>query len=180
MKNLLLALLTVVFLISCSHPSSGVPPKLKPLTHQFANEDEQFRLVLHIDKLEFRSDEKILLHSTLEYIGTEQEMTIWHGLPYINYVITNGKDFRAGGVASTILTSTTLKKGEVYTFPYIKNGAFAEEAPDADFWREFYKEKDLYLAPGKYTVTVYCAFSLTDDVVNSKYHNQVEIEITVE
>ncbi|RXZ77425.1 hypothetical protein EBB07_31165 [Paenibacillaceae bacterium] len=180
MKIILISLITLVSLVSCSNNSQVVSPKLDPLNQQFISEDELFRLVLHMDKLDYRSDEKIQLHSTLEYIGTEKKATIWHGMPYINYLITDGKDFSVGGVVSTILKSTTLEKGEVYTFPYIKTGAFSENDPNADFWREFFDEKDLYLPPGRYTLTVYCGFSLTEDVVNSKYNNKVEVEITVD
>jgi hypothetical protein len=181
LKKLVAIILALVFLTSCNNNSSVVPSKkLDPLSNQFVSEDDLFRLVLHIDKLNYRSDEKIDLHSTLEYLGSKKKITIWHGLPYINYYITDEKDFNTGGIALTILTSSTLNKGEVYTYPFSKTGGFSEDDPKADFWRTFYSEKDLYLPPGKYKLSVSCNFSFTEDVKESKYNNIVEIEITVQ
>lgn len=173
LNSIILSMLVAALLVSCSNHSAE--SKM-----QFVNEDELFRLILFIDKLKYKSNEKIDLFSTLEYTGLEKNITISHGLPYINYSISDGKDFNVRGVTATILTHTTLDKGKVYTFPYFKSGAFSEDDPDADFWRTFYSEKDLYLPPGNYTLAVYCNFSLTEDVVGSKYSNMVEIEISVQ
>lgn len=169
----------MVILVSCNNISSEDRPTIDESQQQFVNEDQLFRLTLHIEKLSFRSDEKIELSSTLEYIGPNTSITIWHGLPYIDYYISDGKEFNVMGMTATILTHTTLDKGKVYTFQYIKSGGYSEDDPHADFWKKFYDEKDLYLPPGKYTLGVATHFSLTADTEGSRYSNNVEIEITV-
>jgi hypothetical protein len=179
LKHIIL-LITLLFLVACnSNPETPGEHTLEVSEGKFVSEDNMFRLTMYLDKLEFNHDEKINIHSTLEYIGKKNNITIWHGYPYINYTITDGKNFRTGGTTMTILTSSQLKNGEIYEFPYKKTGGFSEEDSNADFLREFYKEKDLYLPKGKYKVIVYCDFSLNEDSPNNDYNNQIEVEITV-
>jgi len=178
-KHLIL-FITLLILVGCnSNPETPGEQILEVSEGKFVSQDNMFRLTMYLDKLEFNHDEKINIHSTLEYIGKKKEVSIWHGYPYINYTITNGQDFSTGGITMPVLTSSKLKNGEIYEFPYKKTGGYSEEDSNAEFWREFYKEKDLYLPKGKYKVKVYCNFSLNKDNPNSDYNNQIEVEITV-
>lgn len=194
MKNVILTiLLTLLVLTGCGKSTNDIMP-LTPVASNTisnstvdldsfsivrSNSDFKFKVNLYLDKLEYKSTDKIELFATLEYIGEQESITVWHGLPYFHFYITDGKNFNTGGITHTILTSTTLKKEEVYFFPYVKNGGFSEDDPDADFWRGFYRQKDLYLPRGTYKVTASTAFSLDKDEEKGKYSNSVEVEIKV-
>jgi hypothetical protein len=141
---------------------------------------KMFDLKLYSDKQTYKPDEKINIWATLEYIGDTDEIKIWSGDPYLVYSITDGKDFNLDTIVSDILKSTTLKKGIVYRDNYIKSGGYSTDAPDADFWKKFFEEKDLYLPEGEYTIKVSCAFSLTQAVVGSEYHQSADMKINVE
>lgn len=145
----------------------------------FTKEDDKFKLQLFINGTEFKSTDKIDIYATLEYIGDKDEIRIWHGEPYFNFTITDHKDFNTGGTTLSVLKSTVLKKGEEYKFPYGKNGAFNGDDPDAEFWEAFYKEKDLYLPKGEYTISGYCDFSFSESVVDDEYSLSVEAKIKV-
>ena len=139
-----------------------------------------FELELYSDKQLYKTTDKIKIWATLKYIGSNSQIKIWHGDPYISFFISDGKDFNIGGIINTILTSTTLDKDKVYSFDYSKNGGYSSNDPKADFWKKFYEEKDLYLPEGEYTIKVGGAFSLTEPPSEGKNDLSKEIKITVE
>lgn len=149
------------------------------------NENEQdynklFEFNIYSDKSTYKTTDKIKIWATIKYIGSENQITIWSGDPYISFIITDGKDFNTGGIILTTLISTVLEKDKLYEFNYTKNGGYSAEDPNADFWEKFYKEKDLYLPKGEYTITSGGAFSLTKDSEKSKSNLKKELKINVE
>ena len=139
-----------------------------------------FEMRLYSDKQVYKSAETIKIWATLAYVGDDDTVTIWHGDPYMRFSITDGGDFNADGVSHTILTSTVLKKGELYRFDYEKSGGWSADDPDAAFWEAFYQEEDLYLPAGEYTITVRGAFSLDENVADSQSGLLCELRIKVE
>ncbi len=150
--------------------------------NSFAEKNE-FELRLFTDKLTYTTDEEIPLWATLEYVGEQDKITIWHGDPYITFSIkdymTDGDAFRVDGLVLTILTSTELERGKVYEFEYLKSGGFSVDDTYADFWREFYQSKELKLPPGIYTVTVNGAFHITEQMNPGDEGPSASLEITV-
>ncbi|MDR1185535.1 MAG: hypothetical protein LBK67_12180 [Coriobacteriales bacterium] len=139
-----------------------------------------FEVRLFSDKEVYKSTDTIQIWATLEYNGDEDVVTIWHGYPCMGFSLTDGKDFNVDGVVLTVLTSTEIEKGNVYRFYYQKSGAWSADDPDADFWEDFYKEKDLVLPEGEYTVTVRGDFSLTEEPFDSQSGLLCELKIKVE
>ena len=139
-----------------------------------------FVLKLFADKENYTTNEAIQIWATLEYVGEKDSVTIWHGLPYIVFSITDGADFNVDGMVLTVLTSTELNKGEVYEFDYVKSGGFSADDPNAEFWEKFYQEEDLKLPAGTYTVTVRGAFSRSEDVVNDDRGLSCRLQIRVD
>lgn len=138
-----------------------------------------FEIRLYSDKETYTTDEAIRIWATLEYQGEGETVTVWHGTPMISFSITDGGDFQTGGMVGTILTGTELNKGEVYRFDYAKSGAYSEDGPDADFWREFYQEEDLKLPAGTYTVSVSGDFHLSEQQRPDESGPSCELQITV-
>lgn len=138
-----------------------------------------FELELYSDKEIYKTTDKIKIWATLKYIGNNDQIRIWHGDPYISFHISDGKEFNSGGIFQDLLTSTILEKDKIYNFDYSKNGGYSEDDPKADYWREFYAQKDLYLEEGEYTVKVGGAFSLTEDTEKSKSNLSKKLKIKV-
>lgn len=138
-----------------------------------------FVLKLLADKASYTTDEAIQIRATLEYVGEKDTVTIWHGIPYISFSLTDGADFNVDGIIMTVLTSTELNKGEVYEFDYVKSGGFSADDPNAEFWEKFYREEDLRLPAGTYTVSVRGAFSLSEDVANDDSGLSCQLQIEV-
>jgi hypothetical protein len=83
-------------------------------------------------------------------------------------------------IVLTVSVSTKIEKGTVYRFYYQKNGGWDADGPDASFWEDFYKEKDLILPAGDYTVTVRNDFSLSNESFDSESGLSCELKIKVE
>ena len=138
-----------------------------------------FEIKLYADRDYYRKSDAIHIWATLEYQGEGDTVTIWHGLPYITFSITDGADFNTGGMVATILTSTELRRGEVYRFEFQKSGGYDPAGPDAAFWENFYQEGTLHLPAGTYTVTVNGAFSVSQEQRPGEQGPSCELQITV-
>lgn len=143
----------------------------------YVNDDGVFKLTLYIEEGPYFHNEHINIFSTLEYIGNEDTIKIWHGLPFFNYKIFDGEYYFSEGMVATILTSTILEKGETYIFPFKKSGGWSSDDPNADFWENYYKDKKLKLPRGEYLLSAYSDFGLTDN--NFSYVNKIEIKFEV-
>ena len=147
--------------------------------YAFTVEDENFRVMTYIEKLSYKENEEISLYSTIEYIGHKSSITIWSGEPYFHHMIYRNEEEFSGRITLSILKTTELKKGEVYTIPFSKNGGFSEDDADAEFWRSFFSEKELRLPKGEYDFTAVTSFTLDKDQterVNLKNEFKVEVE----
>lgn len=191
-KRIRVFLLATVLLLAaagCQHQQSqgqsgaeGSESPADESTTQISAEatENDFCLKLFADKDTYRSDEAIQIWATLEYVGDEDTITIWHGEPYVVFSITDGADFNTGGVVEDILTSTELQKGRQYHFDYVKSGGYDATAPDADFWNQFYQEEALKLPAGTYTVSVAGAFYLSKELLSTEQGPSCELQITVQ
>jgi hypothetical protein len=153
---------------------------LEQKAYHASSTGDGFEVKLFSDKEVYKSTDAIQIWATLEYIGDEDVVTIWHGYPYMGFSLTDGKDFNVEGIALLVSVSTEIEKGIVYHFYYQKNGGWDANAPDASFWEDFYKEKDLILPAGDYTVTVRSDFSLSNESFDSESGLSCELRIKVE
>ncbi len=176
--SLLVESLLIVFVIltGCQHENvSNITDSNKtvPDYHKL------FELELYSDKQTYKSTDKIKIWATIKYIGNNDQVKIWHGDPTVTFNISDGKEFNIGGIINTILTSTMLENGELYKFDYAKNGGYSNDDANADFWKKFYEEKDLYLPEGEYTIKASGAFSLTENLEESKNNLSKQINISI-
>lgn len=138
-----------------------------------------FEIRLYADQDDYTTSDEIHIWATLEYQGEGDTVTIWHGLPYITFSITDGADFNTGGMVATILTSTQLRRGEIYRFEFQKSGGYDPAAPDSAFWENYYQEESLHLPPGTYTVTVNGEFSISQEQRPDEQGPSCELQLTV-
>lgn len=127
---------------------------------------QDFEMSFHSDKKVYKTNESIKLWVILKYTGSQDKLTIWHAgsadyNTYFNYYITDGKDFNLHSVSNSMLKSSILDKDKLYAYDYEKTGGWDADAPNAEFWENFFKEKDLYLPAGNYTITVTSSFGYT-------------------
>lgn len=139
--------------------------------------NQLFNLKIHTDKLVYKENEKIGLWATFEYIGNSNQIVICHSDPYISFKISDGKSFITDEVFDAVLSKTVIEKNKLYQFPYQKSGGYDSSSPNADMWKKFYEEKDLYLPKGKYTIKVRGAFYLEKD--NGCIDNNLEDQVSI-
>lgn len=155
-------LIAVLILAGCSLSEADQEVKdMEPLV--FTARDENFQVKTYINKLEFEENEEIKVYSTIEYIGENDDISIWSGDPYFHHLIHNGQEYINEGVVLDILKETVLKKGEIYTIPFAKSGGFDQNDPDAEFWEQYFSEKELKLPGGDYSFMPVTDFSLGMD-----------------
>lgn len=147
---------------------------------ELSAKDELFELKLYLDKDTYTKDESIHCYATLEYIGEENSIIAYSADPLVGFSLKDDKYFDGLIMYHTILMPTTLNKSEVIQYDYVKSGGWAEDEPNAEFYREFYAAKELKLPAGTYDVTVAinCFFDREDEL-NSKYNSKVTANITV-
>jgi len=143
-----------------------------------------FIMTLNSDKNSYSTTDVINIWGTLEYIGDKDEVTIFHGCPFMHFSISGGFDeydfdSALGAFQADVLVSSTLEKGKVYHFDYVKSGGWDGDSPDAAFWKNFFSEEDLLLPKGEYTITLTGAFGFTENVVESDVGLKTEFVITV-
>jgi len=141
--------------------------------------NNNFIITLNSDKRVYNATDIISVWGTLEYVGENDTIQIWHGCPFIHFVITDGDNFNTGGASRSVLASSVLQRGRVYHFDHQKSGGWDVDAPDADFWENFFREEDLILPVGEYTITMFGDFWLTDRVPDSPSGLVAEFKITV-
>lgn len=140
--------------------------------------NKSFELVLYTDKQTYKITDKISIWATLKYIGSDNQVKIWHGNPYINFSITNGKQFNTQSYINTELTFTLLEKNKLYRYDYVKNGGYSNDDPNAAYWKEFYETEDLFLPEGEYDIIVAGDFSINEDsTIYSGLTQKVRIKI---
>jgi hypothetical protein len=161
-KIFMLILVSAISMAGCSQAGSNREAAGEgPMVFEARNEN--FAIKTYIDKLEFNENEEIKLYSTIEYIGENESIRIWSGEPYFHYLIHDGSKYINDSVVLDVLKETVLKKGEVYTIPFAKSGGFTQEDPDAEFWEQYFAEKELKLPAGDYTFTAVTDFCLDMD-----------------
>ncbi len=173
MKSFLMTLPVLIILIitgGCAakgSPQSGELQKgtAKPASEHetFTVEDKNFRVKTTISRLAFAKGEEIDLYSTIEYIGENESITIWSGDPYYHHTIYKGDQCINGEITHDVLKKTTLKKGEIVTIPFSKNGGFDEKDPDAEYLKQYFSEKELKLPEGEYVFAAKTAFTLDQE-----------------
>jgi hypothetical protein len=146
---------------------ASIPEQATTLAPVQTDYRENFELYLYTDKQTYTQSDKIHIWSTLQYTGSEDSIQIWHSIPYIVFKITDGKEFTICTPTQDYRKTTILKKNQLYTFEYVKSGAYDNDSPSAPFWRSFFAEKDLHLPAGEYTITVQGNFSVSQDLLES-------------
>lgn len=129
----------------------------------FTAENDDFRIKTTINKITFKQEEVINLYSTIEYIGSNENISIWSGEPYFHHTIYKGNECINGEITHTILKNTVLQKGEVYTIAFSKNGGFDPNDPNAEFLKQYLADKELKLPAGEYTFTAKTAFAMDQE-----------------
>ena len=191
MKIIVLFIAVIIFIstlsgcdgasLSTATPSPANPPiTLDSGENSAGCAKSGFEMAIFSDKKIYKTTDAIKIWAMLEYVGKNDTVTIWHGDPYIVFSITDGKDFNSDGFVATVLTSTDLIRGELYRFDYQKSGGWDANDPNAGFWENFYKESDLSLPAGEYTVTALGDFSLTENVADSQSGLSCDLKIKVE
>ncbi len=176
MKNkfVFILLLTVILVLSgCSETLETETPVSSSSLNNL------FELSITADNSEYKSDMPITCYATLKYIGTET-ITVYHGQPLLSFGIKDGKYFDNGYIVVEVLISTTFNPGDEIIYEFKKSGGWSQDEPYADFYEEFYTQKELFLPKGDYILSANIKYSLDkNDVLGTLNQLSTAIEIKV-
>jgi hypothetical protein len=178
MHKKLFVLSVLIFLVSCGGNAPDYSEYV-PALFEHELQDEQipeyqavshtandFTLSIFSDKTVHSTADAIEIWAALEYVGDNDEVTIWHGCPYVTFSI-EGDNFNSGGFTALILTSTTIQKGEIMRFYY----GDPCHPFDPEEFPEFAERQPLFLPAGEYTITARGAFSLSYETPRNRNEN---------
>lgn len=139
--------------------------------------DDNFHVILYSNKDIYHVDEEIAIWATIEYIGPENNITIYSDEPIGGFnVVSDGVSYISNSYYP-MLKTTVLNKGDILEFPMEKSGGFSETDEDTDYWREFYNEEKMLFPIGEYNVVFSTNFYTDTD---SDIDLEVEYQFIVE
>lgn len=177
MKNFvtLLMIFIVISLTACEKEESA--PIITTKGSQVVESiDDNFRIILYSEKDTYSETEEVNIWGTIEYIGTEDSIDIYSGIPYMGFDVESEGVAFIQNIVATVLMTTTLEKGVVNEFPLVKTGGFSEDDEDADFWRDFYNEERMLFPKGEYQLVFSTGFYID---TRSDYHSSIQYEFEV-
>jgi hypothetical protein len=141
---------------------------------------EPFEITLYTNKKKYKITDAVKIWATLKYIGSKKTIKVSAIDPYITIILTDGKTFNVGGLVSTVLTYSTVeyKKNQAIRYNFQKNGGYSADDPKASYWKKFFKEKDLYLPEGKYSIEIGCSLA-NEKSVNLESFKSMKLNISV-
>ncbi|SFJ41207.1 hypothetical protein SAMN02799624_04371 [Paenibacillus sp. UNC496MF] len=189
----LVMLMAVVLLAACGRSGGSDPEEAarKELAKQAVMakmahpkpvyRDELFELKLHIERTTVKAGEPIAASASLTYIGDQPKITVWGARSFLTFAIHDANGFAMEGASTAERAPTGLNRGQTYAYPFFKSGGYDSQAPDADFWRAFYAEKELRLPAGRYVLEANLSFDLHEALDGrAAYRAAAHATITVE
>lgn len=173
--HLLIIILTLA-LISCR---GEVKDSGMDLTASF--KDDLFELTIYLDKNSYSAEETIFCYATLEYIGEEDNITVYSSDPLVGFGIKDNKYFDGGYAVNDVLIRTSFQKGQIVKYDFTKSGGWDAEDPNAEFYEKYFTDPNLVLPAGDYEVsaTINCALD-ESDILGSKYKQTVTVLFKVQ
>ena len=182
MLKIIFLLLTVVLLTGCANSYNDNDVDIVQNSSPFSyNQSDDFILRLFGDSEINQAGDAITIWAEFEYLGEDENITIYHSIPYLVFQIIGDDDFEMIPDRIEVLEISTLALGEIYHFEFQKGGSWSSDDEDAAFWENFFNEPDLILPSGVYTIIAIAEFSLSsENVIESKVTLSTEISIIVQ
>lgn len=140
--------------------------------------DFVYRLVS--EKEQYGAGEAVALYAELEYLGDEEEVTIYHAASPFYFPITEKtRGYEIGYMMEEPLVTTTLKKGEPVREEYKRSGGFSEqdEKDYVDFIKSFLENG---FPAGHYVVDGYANFYVQSGVEGTEDKETFTIKANIE
>jgi len=144
------------------------------------NNDGTFEISIYTDKKEYKAEQEIICRAVVEYVGEGEGTVIYSGDPLVGFALKDDKYFDGTYCSNLVLMETEFNKAEPVTVEFSKSGGWSGEDPNAEFYKEFYSEKELILPPGEYEISATIdGFFDKDDYQSSEYELKVSVRIIV-
>jgi hypothetical protein len=126
--------------------------------------------------------EPIAVWATLEYLGADEEATLWGtGSGLIGFGLNEvAGDRDMGPVSSADCVPYPISELYPITTQFSKAGGYSPDDPNAAFWEEYFAETDLYLPAGDWEIRAEATFDAGDTCTAVPTQMTASITLTVE
>ena len=172
-RILILVLLMVVLSVSACTSAADANEIEKSASN------EEFEIVLHLDKDVYSLNEEIKCYAELRDRGSET-ITVYSANPLLGFGVKDDKYFDGVFITEDILKPTVFEKGETQRFEFTKSGGYSSDDSLADFYKEYYSQKEFVLPKGEYEISAIVDYSLdVDDIMGTNKRLSVSVVIVV-
>ena len=148
-------ILALGLVVACTSAPTSEPQTSPPPAEQTA-EDAQFRLTIRMASSVQRAGEPIDLETTLAYLGPDIAVIVgsdWSPPVWFELEHLDGDLDLDGPVSLLTCNLTPIDAGVPLTIPFIKNGGYSGDDPDAAYWKTFFDDPALRLPAGRWRLS---------------------------
>lgn len=175
MKKLIIVTMVLIILCACAQIESAEIEE-KNIADTTFNDD--YVLTIIVKEFDDESYKPINCYATLTYTGNSP-ITIYHSDPLVVFGIEDDKYFDNGYTRNDLLLNTTFEPNEEVQFEFQKNGGWSADDPNASFYETFYKDKELKLPKGEYSLSANLSYSLDQNNIVKTQKNLTASVIVV-
>jgi hypothetical protein len=135
---------------------------------------------LFSEKAEYKGKEPVKLYATLEYVGDQKEITLFHGFTPLGFqLLEKTRNYKIDQAMPAILKSAVYKRGVPVRTDYTKGGGYAETDTKAytNFIKDFWSNG---LPTGDYVVDGSAQFYTESPVGGEPQKNQITINAQID
>lgn len=175
MKKLIIITMVLLILCACAQIEST---EVEETTIGDTTFNDDFILTIVVEEFSAELNRPINCYATLAYTGTKP-ITIYHSDPLVVFGIEDNKYFDNGYTRNDILLNTTFKPKDELHIEFQKSGGWSADDPNASFYENFYKDKELKLPKGEYSLSANLSYSLDQNNIVKTQKNLTSSVIIV-
>ncbi|HET7026549.1 MAG TPA: hypothetical protein VFI28_02535 [Candidatus Limnocylindrales bacterium] len=161
--------------------SSRATPAPLPTAPNASVSDEAFELRISTPSTQPAPNEPITIETTVTYIGDEAMPAVAHaaGGPVAFELVDVDHGRSVGPVVDDACARGTMRRGVAMPIPFMKSGAFEDDAPADDFVRRYLADPVLRLPEGHWRVVAHLVAFVGDCTAGGAHELQAAVELVV-
>lgn len=144
--------------------------------------DNSFTLVLRSDQDRYRAGQPIAVQATLAFTGNADRVVAWgSGSGIVTFgVETADGSIRIDPAGTSDCAETEIAAARPMVIPFAKSGGYGYDDPLAPFYQAYFRDPDLRLPAGTWTIRAYAFFSTGIGCEGDRHQLETSLTLVVE